>query len=295
MMTTGKKNLKLILIYMLPAVVIYSFFSVIPIALAVIYSFFEWTGGRTSGFIWFQNYGELLFNPDFWNAFKNNVIFVIGSCIGQIGIGFIFSLFLISRDFKLKKLFQGALFIPCLMAPLVVGFIWIQVYNSRFGLLYMIFNSLGIDFMLQDWLGNPKIVIYSLLIPHIWQWIGFYVIVFLAAFQALPESVLEVAEIDGATGFKKTKYIIIPLLRDTIKVSLILCISGTMKVFDHIFIMTGGGPGRASEVLSLYVYNNTFTNFRFGYGSAGSVTILIISLGIIYIVKILLTGKEYNV
>lgn len=280
---------------MLPAVVIYSFFSVIPIALAVIYSFFEWTGGRTSGFIWFQNYGELLFNPDFWNAFKNNVIFVIGSCIGQIGIGFIFSLFLINRDFKLKKLFQGALFIPCLMAPLVVGFIWIQVYNSRFGLLYMIFNSLGIDFMLQDWLGNPKIVIYSLLIPHIWQWIGFYVIVFLAAFQALPESVLEVAEIDGATGFKKTKYIIIPLLRDTIKVSLILCISGTMKVFDHIFIMTGGGPGRASEVLSLYVYNNTFTNFRFGYGSAGSVTILIISLGIIYIVKILLTGKEYNV
>ena len=284
---------KLIVFYLTPAVIAYSFFSVVPIALAAFYGFFEWSGGKISSFVWFKNYQELLLNPDFWNAFKNNIIFVIGCCVGQVGIGFLFSMYLMGKKARFKKIFQGALFIPCLLAPIVVGFIWTQVFNARYGLLNLLFEKVGLGFLARDWLGDPTYVVSSMLIPHIWQWIGFYVIVFLAAFQGLPESILEVAEIDGATGVKKILYVILPLMRDTIMVSLTLCISGTMKVFDHIFIMTGGGPGRASEVLSLYVYNNTFRNFRFGYGSAGSVTILMISLIIIFVVrKLLIRGTN---
>ena len=125
-----------------------------------------------------------------------------------------------------------------------------------------------------------------------WQFIGYYLIILLAAIQGIDQSVLEVAELDGATGWKKSWYIVMPLIKNTLMVTVMLCISGNMKTFDQIFVMTGGGPGTSSEVVALYAYNVSMNRMRYGYGSTVAIGILILSLLLILISKIVGRKKE---
>jgi raffinose/stachyose/melibiose transport system permease protein len=211
--------------------------------------------------------------------------------IGQVGLAFLITVLLTGRKIKGGNVISGALFVPCILAPLVIGFMGMMLYNSRFGMINNILRSIKLDFLVRDWLSDPKLVIFSLIAIHIWQWIGYYVVIFTAAYHGISTSVLESAMLDGAIGIKRMIYIIIPLLWDSLKVSVMLCIAGTMKIFDTIFVMTGGGPGKVSQVLSIYMFNNTFLNFRMNFGSAISVVIMLVSLFLIGGSRWLLTVK----
>ena len=279
-------------LYLLPGLAIYTLVSVVPIIEAGYLSFFNGIGLRYKTYIGFQNYREIVSSLEFWSALRNNILYVLFCIVGQVGIGFMLTILLVDKRIRFTGLFRGSMFVPCILAPVVIGFIGLMLYNSRFGLINDAARRLALNFLVQNWLGDPKIVVFALIFLHVWQWIGYYVVIFTAAYQGIPEDVLEASEIEGAVGAKKTRYIIAPLLWDSVKLSIMLCIAGTMKVFDQIFIMTGGGPGKASQVLTIYMYNNTFTNFRMNFGSAISIIILLTSLILIIGSRRLLTRGQ---
>ncbi|MNI05089.1 Lactose transport system permease protein LacF [compost metagenome] len=279
------------LIYLLPSVLLYAFMVLVPVLLAVRYSFFNWSGGPKMDFIGLENYMTLLKDGLFWKAFLNNLIIVFFSVFGQIGIAFVISIFLMSKVVKWKGFHRTVIFIPVVLSSVVIGFLWGMIFNQDAGMLNWLLQSIGLESWIRPWLDDPNIVMYSVTVPIVWQYIGFYLIIFLAAMQSINNEVYEMAEIDGATGFKKMLYITLPLLSSTIKIAVMLCIAGNMKAFDSIFVMTGGGPGSSSTVMAQYAYDTSFKSFKLGYGSTISVGIMVLSVALIMLSR-LIGGKN---
>lgn len=287
---SGKQRTRLIIAYLLPGVLIFLFVAVIPMALALYYSFHKWSLGGNITFTGLDNFIRLAQDGNFWHAFKNNLIIIVLSILGQVGLAFVISLLLTSKWTKWKEFHRTVIFVPMVLSPVVIGFLWSLIYNQNNGLLNWLLSHLGLSSWIQSWLGDPNIVIYAISAPIIWQFIGLYLIIFMAAIQNIPNDLYEAAEIDGATGLKKSWHITLPLLSNTIKVAVMLCIAGNMKIFDQIYVMTGGGPGDSSNVMAMYAYDMSFNQFEFGYGTAISIGILILSLGLIFISRLI--GRE---
>lgn len=273
-----------IFIGLLPALSLYLLFVIVPIFWSAFYGFFDWKGIGAMKFIGFDNYIEVVKDPIFWWAFKNNLIIVAASIFGQVPIALVLSLVLWKSSF-FHRFVRSAIFMPMVLASVVIGIIWGYIYNPQIGILNYILEQLGLSSWIRDWLGDPKINMYSVSVPIIWANIGPYLILFIAAIQNISSEVEDAAKIDGAVGFRRLYLIVVPMIWDTIKVAIVLCISGSMKSFDLIYVMTGGGPAQATELLATYMYNNTFNIFRYGYGSAVSTMIMIISM-------ILVTGSQ---
>lgn len=267
--------------YLAPVTAVYIFTVIVPIFYSLYYSLFKWRGGPNKTFIGLQNYVRLLQDPVFWESLQNNLFLVIVCIIGQIGIAFFFAMLLNSKMVKMKSIHRTLCYFPVTLAPVVIGFIWSMIYDYNFGLLNYFLNALGLSSQQQAWLSNSDIVMWLVSIPIIWQYIGYYMVIFLSAFASIDQSVFEMAEIDGANPIQKTLRITLPLMKNTILVTVILCIAGNMKTFDHIYAMTGGGPGTASSVMAMYAYNTSFNRNDLGYGSTISVGILFFSFAII--------------
>lgn len=186
------------------------------------------------------------------------------------------------------------MYLPSIIAPVVIGLLWQIIYNQQYGLLNQILKALGLEHLIQPWLDDPKIALFSVCIPVIWQFVGYYLVIMMGAVATIPKDVLEVAEIDGASGFQRTIYITIPMIWNTLKICLMMCIAGSLKAFDHIMVMTGGGPGRATTVVSLYNYETSFTQMKLGYANAMAVVILVISMAITIGAKVLMGGKKHD-
>ncbi|MGB4658879.1 MAG: sugar ABC transporter permease, partial [Mobilitalea sp.] len=161
-----------------------------------------------------------------------------------------------------------------------------------YGLLNSFLNAIGKSEWIRNWLDDASIVLRCVSVPVIWQYIGLYMVLLMSAISAIPQEVYECAEIDGATGFKKSIYITLPLIWDTLKICIILCASGTMKIYDHLVALTGGGPGRSSSSLALYCYDYTFKFGNFGVGAAIAVSILVFALGITMMIQLIMGRKK---
>ena len=157
-------------------------------------------------------------------------------------------------------------------------FVWMFIFNYDYGLVNSLLRMLGRSSWAKAWLDNPNTIILIVSIPLIWQYIGYYMVIIMSAMTSIDTSIFEVAELDGASGVKRVIYITLPLIKNTLVVAVMLCIAGNMKIFDHIYTMTNGGPGISSMVMALNVYKTTFVKNRFGYGSAMSVAVLALSL-----------------
>ncbi len=278
--------------FLFPGMLIYCFVVILPLFTSLYYSLFNYRGGSNMKFTGLKNYVYLLKDMDFWNAFKNNMIIVILCLVGQIGIAVIITALMTSKLLVFKTFHRNVIFLPVVISAVVVGFLWTMIYNKDYGLLNAVLTKAGLESLILPWLDSPRYVMVSVSIPIIWQYIGFYLVIFLSAFQSIPSEVFESAEIDGATGVKRTLYITVPLLMNTLKVAVMLCIAGNMKIFDQIFVMTAGGPGNSSTVLAQYAYQNSFIMFKLGYGSTISIGILILSVSIILISRKLWGGNK---
>ncbi len=283
---------KTLFFYLSIPVLIYIFIMIIPTIVAFGYSFFKWSGGPRRKFIGIENYIHLFKDKIFLTSFKNTIIFTLLMMVGQVGIAFIFTLLFTMKWVKFVELHRRVMYLPCIIAPVVIGLVWQIIYNADYGLLNQILAQLGLSKWIKPWLDDPNIAMYSLAIPVIWQHIGYYLILLMGAVATIPKDVLEVAEIDGATGFKRSLYITIPMIWDTMKICMMMCLAGSFKAFDHIMVMTGGGPGRSTTVLSLYNYDVSFTQMRLGYASAMAVVILVVSMTLTIGVKVLMGGKK---
>lgn len=251
----------------------------------------EWDGFTEMRFVGLANFKEALTDPIFWEALKNNLFVVAASVFGQVPLALFFAL-LLNRKMKGGKLFRTIGFMPVVISTVIISLVWGMMYNSRRGLFNQLFETFGLESWTQNWLGDPKWAMISVCITIVWQFVGLYLIIFLAALQNVPQELYEAAEIDGASGFKKTLYITLPMLRETIVVAVILCISGSLRTFDLIYVMTAGGPGHSTEVLAMYMFDQTFSSTRYGYGSTLSLFIFFFSLGLVYLSTIILRKKS---
>lgn len=275
-----------IVAYLLPPFLIYSFVVIVPIISAVRLGFFSWSGGAKMKYVAFKNFETLLKDNIFWQSFGNNITITVLCFIGQIGLAFILASLLQTHMIKMKGLHRVVAYFPATVSAVVVGFVWSFVYNYDYGLINTFLRILNLNEWAKPWLDLPSTIMYTVSIPIIWQYIGFYMVIILAAMAAIDTSIYEMAEIDGANGFRKAVSITLPLIKDTLIVTVMLCISGNMKIFDHIYTMTGGGPGNSSMVMALDVYKTTFIKSQYGYASAMSVAILILSLALILLTRI---------
>lgn len=272
---------KVIFAYLMIPLALYIFAVFVPLVAAAFYSFFEWKGGPNKTFIGFDNYITLLNDEVFWQAFAHNIYLVILCVIGQVGIAFIFVMVINTRHVKLKGIHRTFGFFPSTVSAVAVGFIWTMIYDSRRGLLNWFLELIGQGEHTQVWLNNPKLVMTLIAIPLIWQYIGYYMIILLSATSAIDSGILESAELDGANAVQRAIHVVLPMIKSTLVVCVVLCVAGNMKAFDNIYVMTNGGPGNASMVMAMYGYKISFAQQNMGYGSAISVGIFVLGLLVI--------------
>ena len=267
---------------------------VIPLGTSVYYSLTKWKGVGNPKFIGFKNYISLFQSSDFWLVTKNTLYLALLCTIGQVGIALILSFLMTIRRLRFKTFHRAVIFFPVVMAAIVVGYVWRFIYSSQYGLLNTFLTAIGHSDWIRNWLDDERIVLDVVGVPVIWQYIGLYMVIMMSAISAIPQEVFECAELDGCTGFKKSIYITLPMIWDSFKICVILCASGTMKIYDHLVALTNGGPGRASESLAMYCYEYTFRFGNFGMGAAIAVAILVLSLGIAGIIQLIMGRKKYN-
>ncbi|MFB9276493.1 carbohydrate ABC transporter permease [Cohnella cellulosilytica] len=284
---TAKHKSWFIFIGLLPATALFLLFVITPIFWSMYYGFFNWSGIGSAKFIGFDNYIEIGQSPIFWKALKNNLIVVAASVLGQVPLALLIAL-LLTRSSFFHRFVRAAVFLPMVLSSVVIGMIWQYIYHPQIGILNFALEKLGLDSLKAQWLGDPAIAIYSLIPPLIWNYVGLYLLLFMAALSNIPSEVNDAAKIDGAAGWVKLGKVTLPMIWGTVQTAVVLCIAGSLKVFDMIFIMTGGGPAHATEVLATYMYNNTFSIYRYGYGSAVSTVMILISFTIIVVSQLIM-------
>ncbi|MFD2924919.1 carbohydrate ABC transporter permease [Halobacillus naozhouensis] len=273
-----------------PALLIYMIFAIYPILQSFYYSFMEWDGFSDMTYVGLSNFKELFQDPLFWNSAKNNIYVVLASVLGQVPIALFIAL-LLNRKLKGSKIFRTIGFMPVVLSTVVISLTWSLIYNSQDGMINELLRAVGLGALAQNWLGDTQWSMIAVCVTVVWQFVGLYLIIFLAALQNVPEEVLEAARMDGANEWTTTWKITIPMIWETILVAIILCIAGSLRTFDLIYVMTHGGPSHSTDVMALYMFNETFSNLQYGYGSAVSVVIFFFSLLLIFIVTKLLGRK----
>ena len=267
--------------------VVYVFY---PIVDTFITSGYQWNGiSANKTFIGLQNWIKLVQDVKFWTAFKNNVIIMALSIVIQIPLGLALATFL---DFGGKKLtvFKVIWFIPLLMSSVAIGFLFTYALATNGGIVSTISSWFGGGNI--DLLGNPKTALLTVIAVICWQFTPFYMVYFMAAFTNIPYDVFEAARIDGATRGQYFWRIALPLLVPSMKSAAILSMVGSLKYFDLIYVMTGGGPGTSTELMATYMYKESFSNFNMGYGSAIAGGMFIMISLIALITMKLINGKE---
>jgi raffinose/stachyose/melibiose transport system permease protein len=272
-----------IILFLLPAFLLFTVFMVIPILFSFYYSLTEWDAVSPPEFMGMENYRNLIVDQDYWLTVKNTVILIILSFAIKIPISLILAyLMLKTRGFKILRTIY---FLPVVIAPIAVGLMFSMFYNSEMGLINIVLKALGLSSWIQNWLSNPDIVLYSVSIPQVWQYIGVFFILLLTAMFAIPKELFENAEIDGASSTRIFFSIVLPLLRGILQVCLILAVVGSLKEFEHPWVITQGGPGWASSFVSVYMFSKSFISYQFGYGSAITISILIYALTFTVLLK----------
>lgn len=272
-----------ILLFLAPALILIGIYIIWPIIMSFELSMFEWDGiSPQKLYVGLKNWKDLIQDSIFWHAFGNNIKFIFLSIIIEMPIAILLAV-LLDRGGKKFDVFKSLFYLPMLMSSVAIGVLFKYIYDPSFGLLSGILSFLHLDFLNQDWLGDPKIAFYSVVAVICWQYIPFYMIFFIAALSNIPHELYEAARIDGATQGQYFWKIELPLLTPSIKTACILSLIGSLKYFDLIYVMTEGGPSNATELMATYMYKNAFASFKMGYGStvASAMFIIITTAGIL--------------
>ena len=249
---------------------------IVPIFMSVTYSLTEWDGIGKKVFTGFDNYKELfLTNSDgFWRAVKNSLIFAAGSVFVQLPISLILALIL-ARGVKGERFYVSVYFIPVLISTVVIGQLWMKIYNPQYGLLNTVLRSMGLEQLTGNWLGDTKKVIFAVIVPVLWQYIGYHMLLMYASVRSISEEIFEAARIDGANGIQTALHITIPLMKPILKVCVTFAVVGSLKNFDLVYVMTGGGPAGASQLPSTLMVETIFSRNMYGYGSSMAIFIIL--------------------
>jgi len=263
-----------ILLFVAPALLLYSVYILYPVVISIWYSLLQWNGIGAARFIGLDNWTRLFQDATVLGSLRNTLVLLVGSIVVEIPIGLGVAL-LLQRLGRLGTVLSSIYIVPLLMSSVAIGIIWGFLYNPQFGPLYYLYNAFGQQ--APGLLGSATYAIFAVTVVALWQYIPLYVLLFNAGLVGIPRELYEAAAIDGAGTWMRFRNVTIPLLRRTFITALVLIITGALVYFDLIYVMTGGGPGNASYTLAMYIYRAAFQNQDVGYGSAIAMLLFVIS------------------
>lgn len=288
------KNKFYIAVFVLPALLIYSVTFVFPLLQTAYSSLFKWDGIGEMKFLLFDNYIEALSNDaNFWPSVKNTVIMVVMSVFLQLPAAFALA-YILSRKIKGAAVFRKIYFIPVILSTTVISVLWMKLYDMNFGLVNEVFKAVGLEGWRMEWLAEPGTVVFCVFLSVAWQYIGYHMLIMYAGLKSIPDSYYESARIDGANAFRIIRSVVLPLLSNVLKVDLVIAVTGSLKIFDNVFIMTKGGPYNSSNTLALLMYNEAFSKMKYGYGSALAVLLVAECLVIAYVINKIVAKESFE-
>jgi raffinose/stachyose/melibiose transport system permease protein len=262
-----------------PALVVFVAFVILPVALAAYYGFFSWSGyGAATDFVGLRNYATILTDPAFHEALSHNGFIVVMSLVlqGPLALGVAL---LLNRKLRFQSLIRVLIFVPYVISEVVVGLGWSLMLQSN-GALNGLLEKLGLGALQTDWLSDPGVAIWTLLVIITWKYVGFAVILFLAGLQGIPDEITEAARIDGASYWQIQRYIVLPLMGPTVRIWAFLSVIGSLQLFDLVWIIWGQyvASTAGTSTMATYMVANGRNAGSYGYGSAVAVVIFLISL-----------------
>ncbi len=279
-------------LFLAPAMLLLLAFTVFPLFYIVRLSLYRMTpGGET--FAGAANFLRLFRDSFFYESVWHTLLFAGGALLLELGLGLALAL-LLDSQIRARGLWRSLFLLPMILPPVVVGVIWRLIYNPNFGVLNGALQLLGVDTTRLTWLADPSVALLSIILVDVWEWTPFVFLILLAGLQAIPEEPYEAARMDGSSGWQTFRHITLPLLRPAILVAVLLRTMDLLRIFDQVFILTQGGPGGATETISLYIYKTAFRFFDFGYAAAMSLALLLVTvvLSQIYIRLLRRRGEE---
>ena len=287
-------------VFVAPALLLFSVFILYPLATALSYSFFSWKGTLQGGFVGLENYVAVFtrkpFDEALPNAFSHNLLLFAGAMVFQNTVGLLLAMAL-HKIGRLKRLFQTMFAMPYLVSPLVVGYLWSLLLSPLFGPVNAILKAVGLEEFALPWLGDPTTAIWAIVFITAWQWIGFPMLLYGAALGGIPDEITEAADIDGATGFKKFRSITFPLLLPALGTVSILTFIGAMEAFPIPYAVGGstGSPAGATDVMALLFYRTAFESGdvgSIGTSSALAMLLFLFIFGVAIILRLALSRGE---
>lgn len=267
-------TLPVLVLFLPPALLLFTVFVILPMGEAAWYSFYNWNGyGLPTQWVGTKNY-ELIFNNGaFRQALINNGLIILVSIVIQIPLA-LWIATMVTHRIKGAVMFRLLFFLPYVLADVAAGMIWRFVYDGQFGLVGGLFTSLGME--APFWLADRQVAFYAVLGVIVWKYFGFHMMLFVAGLQSIDKSVLEAADIDGATGWQKFYRVTLPMLGSTVRLSVFFAVIGSLQLFDMIMPLTGGGPSNSTQTLVTFLYSFGVMRMQVGFGSAVGVVLFVI-------------------
>lgn len=273
--------------FIVPSLILYLVFFIIPASSSLFYSFTDWDGGSYK-FIGIQNYVDMFSDKRILTSFGNTVMYSAFITVFQNLLALAIAMFMVQKLIGVKYL-RLMFFMPIIFSSLVVGYIWGFILEPNSGVLNNLLSMLNLEFLQANWLGDPSYGRWMVILVTIWQSMGYSMVIYIAGLNTVPSEMYEAADIDGANGFQKFKCITFPLIAPSFTINLMLSTIGCLKIFDQIFALTGGGPGYTTQSVATMIYQLGFgaDGGKWGYGSAMSI--------VLFGVIIILTGIQVSV
>lgn len=273
-------NKKAIALFVGPAIVLYSLIVMLPVIWSFYYSLYSGSPGLKWEFAGLNNYIKLFSDKNFIAALWVNLRYIGVVMIGQVGLGLCLALMFHFWLKKFKSIVRTLVFFPVVLPTVAVGQLFSKIYEIQpnYGLLNSVLDSIGLEKLVQPWIGQASTALGSLCVMDIWVAMGFYSVIFYGALLDIPGDIIEAARIDGCNGWNLFRRILAPLLRPILITSLVFSFSGTVKMFESALALTNGGPGNATKSLSMYMYNVSFSYSKVGYGSVIAIFIFLLCI-----------------
>jgi len=282
-----------IFLFLAPALLVIGAFFVYPILLSVQMSFTDFTGVGTADYVGFANYDRFLTRSKYLDSVGVTVRFTLMVVVLQTLAGLFFAAML-HRMPAIRNFCRAVLFTPAMMSFVIVGYVWQFIYAPYTGGLNALLSAIGLEGLARGWLGDPSTALVAIAVTHVWMFVGYTTAIFLVGFANIPTEIEEAGRLDGAKSWQRFRYLELPLLAPSFTVNIILSTVGTLKTFELPFIMTRGGPDRATNTLSLEIVNNLFGSYKFGFASALSIVMLLLVVTVAIVQNLYLKRREDN-
>ncbi|QRM29206.1 carbohydrate ABC transporter permease [Microvirga sp. VF16] len=279
--------------FILPALVVYSYVLVYPMLSGAGYAFTNWNGLDPSyDFVGLANFKRIFSDPQAISAISMTLVMAFALVLSKVIIGLLLALAL-DTQIKSRNILRLIFFMPVVLTPVIMSFSWKYIFSTS-GALNQVLQAIGLGNWTQQWLGDPHLALFCVIFVTGWGSIGLAMVIFLAGLQNVPKELVEAAKIDGAGGVQRLVFIILPLLAPAMTINVVIALIQGLKFFDQIYVLTGGGPGYATETLSTIIYKTSFQFGEYGYGSATALVFSVLVAALVYTATHFLKKREIS-